>query len=39
MTAWNVFCTVLGPAVFRMVTLIVIIFSLVRRNVHVALFW
>ena len=37
-TAWNVFCTVLGPIVFRMVTLIVIIFSLVRRNVRVALF-
>lgn len=37
-TAWNVFCTVLGPTVFRMVTLIVIIFSLVRRNVRVALF-
>ena len=37
-TAWNVFCTVLGPTVFRLVTLIVIIFALVRRNVRVALF-
>jgi len=37
-TAWNVFCTVLGPAVFRMLTLVVIIFSLVRRNFRVALF-
>ena len=37
-TAWNVFCTVFGPTVFRMVTLIVIIFALVRRNLRVALF-
>jgi membrane-associated phospholipid phosphatase len=36
--AWNVFCTVLGPTVFRLATLIVIIFSLVRRNLRVALF-
>ena len=32
------FCTVLGPTVFRLATLIVIIFSLVRRNLGVALF-
>ena len=37
-TAWNVFCTVFGPTVFRLVTLIVIIFALVRRNLRVALF-
>jgi hypothetical protein len=37
-TAWNVFCTVLGPTVFRLVTLVVIIFSLTRRNLRVALF-
>ena len=37
-TAWNVFCTVLGPTVFRLVTLIVVIFALVRRNLRVALF-
>jgi membrane-associated phospholipid phosphatase len=37
-TAWNVFCTVLGPTVFRLVTLIVIIFSLTRRNLRVAFF-
>jgi membrane-associated phospholipid phosphatase len=37
-TAWNVFCTVLGPTVFRLLTLIVIIFSLVRRNLRVAMF-
>jgi membrane-associated phospholipid phosphatase len=34
---WGVFCTVLGPTVFRLATLVVIIFSLVRRNVRVAL--
>jgi membrane-associated phospholipid phosphatase len=37
-TGWNVFCTVLGPMVFRLLTLVVIIFSLVRRNFRVALF-
>jgi undecaprenyl-diphosphatase len=37
-TAWNVFCTVLGPTVFRLATLVVIVFALVRRNVRVALF-
>ena len=36
--AWNGFCTVLGPTVFRLVTLVVIIFALVRRNLRVALF-
>src|SRR5262245_64492667 len=37
-TAWNVFCTVLGPTAFRLVALIVIVFALVRRNVRVAFF-
>jgi membrane-associated phospholipid phosphatase len=37
-TAWNVFCTVLGPTVFRLLTLVVIIFALVRRNLRVAFF-
>jgi undecaprenyl-diphosphatase len=37
-TAWNVYCTVLGPTVFRLLTLAVIIFKLVRRNLRVALF-
>jgi membrane-associated phospholipid phosphatase len=37
-TAWNVFCTLLGPTVFRLLALIVIIFSLVRRNLRVAFF-
>jgi membrane-associated phospholipid phosphatase len=35
---WNVFCTVLGPTAFRLLALAVIIFSLVRRNVRVAMF-
>jgi membrane-associated phospholipid phosphatase len=37
-TAWNVFCTVLGPTAFRLLVLIVITFALVRRNLRVALF-
>jgi undecaprenyl-diphosphatase len=37
-TWWNVFCTVLGPTVFRLVTLVVIVVSLVRRNIRVAMF-
>jgi membrane-associated phospholipid phosphatase len=37
-TAWNAFCTMLGPTAFRLLTVGVIIFSLVRRNVRVALF-
>jgi undecaprenyl-diphosphatase len=37
-TAWDVFCTVLGPTVFRLATVIMIIFALVRRNVRVAFF-
>jgi undecaprenyl-diphosphatase len=37
-TSWNVFCTVLGPTGFRLLALVVIIFSLVRRNLRVALF-
>ena len=37
-TAWNVFCTVLGPTVFRLVALAWIVFALVRRNVRVAMF-
>jgi membrane-associated phospholipid phosphatase len=37
-TAWNVFCTVLGPTAFRLLALVVIIMALVRRNLRVALF-
>ena len=36
--AWDVFCTVFGPTVLRLLTLIVIIFALVRRNLRVAMF-
>jgi membrane-associated phospholipid phosphatase len=36
--AWNVYCTVLGPTVFRLLALVAIIFSLARRNVRVAFF-
>lgn len=37
-TAWDVFCTVLGPTAFRIVALVVIVVALVRRNLRVALF-
>ncbi len=35
---WHVFCTVLGPMAFRLVTLVVIVVALVRRNVRIAMF-
>jgi membrane-associated phospholipid phosphatase len=37
-TAWNAFCTVLGPTAFRLLTLVVVVFAFVRRNVRVAMF-
>jgi membrane-associated phospholipid phosphatase len=37
-TAWNLFCTVLGPTVFRLLALVMIIVALARRNLRVALF-
>jgi membrane-associated phospholipid phosphatase len=37
-TSWNTFCTVLGPTGFRLLGLVVIISSLVRRNLRVAFF-
>ncbi|MCV7369009.1 phosphatase PAP2 family protein [Mycolicibacterium duvalii] len=37
-TAWDVFCTVFGPTVFRVVTLVVIVVALTRRNLPLALF-
>jgi len=37
-TFWNVFCTVLGPTVFRLLALVVIVVALVRRNLRAALF-
>jgi membrane-associated phospholipid phosphatase len=35
---WDAFCTVLGPTVFRLVALVVIIAALARRNLRAALF-
>jgi undecaprenyl-diphosphatase len=37
-TAWDVFCTALGPTSFRLVSLVVIVVALARRNVRVAMF-
>jgi membrane-associated phospholipid phosphatase len=37
-TAWDVYCTVLGPTAFRLFTLIVIVVALARRNLRTALF-
>lgn len=35
---WDVFCIVLGPTVFRLVALVVIVVALARRNVRPAMF-
>jgi membrane-associated phospholipid phosphatase len=35
---WDLLCTVLGPTVFRLVALVVIVVALARRNVRVAMF-
>jgi undecaprenyl-diphosphatase len=37
-SSWNTFCTVFSPTGFRLLGLVVIIFSLVRRNLRVAFF-
>lgn len=37
-SAWTVFCAVLGPGVFRVVTLLVIVVALIRRNIRLAVF-
>ncbi|MGV0790636.1 phosphatase PAP2 family protein [Mycolicibacterium sp. XJ1819] len=37
-TGWDVFCTLLGPTAFRLVTLVVIVVALVRRHLRVAMF-
>ncbi|KHO25302.1 hypothetical protein A5761_05220 [Mycolicibacterium setense] len=37
-TAWDVFCTVMGPLGFRLVGLAIIVAALVRRQYRVALF-
>ena len=35
---WDLFCTVLGPGVFRLLTVVLIIVALARRNVRIATF-
>lgn len=35
---WDLLCTVLGPGAFRLVTVVLIIVALVRRNVRIAMF-
>lgn len=37
-TAWNVFCTVLGPFAFRLLALVMIVVALRRRRRRIALF-
>jgi len=37
-TGWDVFCTVFGPTVFRLLTLVVIVVALIQRKLRVALF-
>ncbi|MEW5812081.1 MAG: phosphatase PAP2 family protein [Actinomycetota bacterium] len=37
-TFWDVYCTVLGPTAFRLVTVAIIVVAFVRRNVRVAVF-
>jgi undecaprenyl-diphosphatase len=37
-TAWDVFCTVLGPGAFRLVGLVVVVVALWRRNLRLAAF-
>ncbi|OBI84379.1 phosphatase PAP2 family protein [Mycobacterium sp. E740] len=35
---WDVFCTILGPTAFRLLTVVLIIVALARRNVRFAMF-
>ncbi|MEH3139321.1 MAG: phosphatase PAP2 family protein [Mycobacterium kyogaense] len=37
-TFWDVYCTVLGPTVFRLVTVPIIVIAFVRRQVRLAVF-
>jgi membrane-associated phospholipid phosphatase len=37
-TCWNVFCTALSPAAFRLFALVVAVVEVVRRNIRTALF-
>jgi membrane-associated phospholipid phosphatase len=36
-SAWNIFCTVLGPTMFRLASLVLMVVALVRRNFRVAM--
>ncbi|OBB41176.1 phosphatase PAP2 family protein [Mycobacterium sp. 852002-51961_SCH5331710] len=35
---WDVFCTVLGPGAFRLVTVVLIVVAFVRRQIRIAIF-
>ncbi|CAN3126640.1 phosphatase PAP2 family protein [Mycobacterium sp. smrl_JER01] len=37
-TAWDVFCTVLGPGAFRVAVMVVIVVALIRRRFRLAVF-
>jgi undecaprenyl-diphosphatase len=37
-TAWDVYCTVFGPTVFRLLGLVLLVVALVRRRVRTAMF-
>ncbi|MBV5246583.1 phosphatase PAP2 family protein [Mycolicibacterium sp. PAM1] len=37
-TAWDVFCTVLGPGAFRLAVLVLIVLALLRRRIRLAVF-
>lgn len=37
-TFWDVYCTVLGPTAFRLVTVVIIVVAFVRRHVRLAVF-
>ncbi|MBB2988651.1 undecaprenyl-diphosphatase [Mycolicibacterium iranicum] len=37
-SAWDIFCTLLGPGAFRIVVVVVVVVALVRRRVRLAMF-
>lgn len=37
-TAWDIYCTVLGPGAFRIATVVVIVMAFIRRNVRLGVF-
>ena len=37
-TAWDIYCTVLGPGAFRIATVVVIVMAFVRRKIALAIF-